>query len=249
MLNTNNHLRQWLDSAVRVCTGKELDETLCVTKSCRIVGQHILSLDQKATIEDVKQELHAIYGSNCESNDISIIEFLLVHAVSEDCQGRCKFLEEILNLEDEAQLYLMQVIQDHHCHAITDQNESVVADTLTSPVRAPEFSAYHFERNIHTLDFSSDTCTACIDKDALIKRLQQEVMLLITTSDDEIQRLKQESGVRSNQLYDLDQDLLEKQRIIFENNILLKEAEEVKVRYAQMIERNENMERLMRPGP
>ena len=245
MLNTNNHLRQWLDSAVRVCTGKELDESWCITERCKIVGQHILSLDQKATIEDVQQELHAIYGTSCVSNDISIIDFLLVHAVSEDCQGRCEFLEGIMNLEDEAQLYLMQVIQDHHCRANSDQNESVVVDTPTSLAGALSVSAYHLERNIRTLDYCSDTCTACIDKDALVKRLQQEVKFLITTSGDEIRRLKEESGVQASQVYDLDQDLLEKQRIIFENNILLKEAEEVKVKYEQMVERNENLERLM----
>jgi len=118
MLNADKH--KWLESALYICAGNELGESLCALDSSRVIGQRILSRNQNVSIEDVKQVLI----TKSASNENPLIGVWLVHAVSKDCQQSGDFVYEIINLEADTQLFLVQVIQDHHCRPNTSQGEA-----------------------------------------------------------------------------------------------------------------------------
>ena len=257
------HLKEWLVNAAAICGDDDIDHESGVENVARIVGSYILNLGEEASLGDVKRELSHIYEEDSVyNNNTTLIELILVHAVSEGSDQRGEFVEGIMNMGTETQMYLMQVIQDHHSgeeegdeeeaeDEVEEENElseenaamnmlgaypandmvpmAVVAtESVPTPIHAPP------EWSMHADGLNSSTCVTCAEKDAHIKKLQQDAKQSIAKNSEEIFRLKEEVGVLNNKLVDMEVLMMQKDSAIFENNQALKDLAEQKERNEQI---------------
>ena len=110
-------LEQWLINAYGL-TGQEKNYgDLSDDEKLEAIGCHIFALPRSGTIIDVMSEVKRSYSSfkilqKTKSLE-SIVELFLFHAVSENCPSREAYLHSILQMDAEAQEYIMQTIKDY----------------------------------------------------------------------------------------------------------------------------------------
>ena len=252
MSDISRYLREWLGNAVQICSGDETPLQLEVEESCKIVGQHILSLHEGATLADIHQEVDDIYNVDTSSLGMSaLIEYLLVHAVSEDCCQRGEFVEGIMSLETEAQMYLMQVIQDQHT-SHEEEGGGDVEEDMIEEIDEDDSDVHFTVQDAATLSSSAASttyserpgkidepdnllCITCRDKDYQITRLQEEISRSVGKFRDEVQKVKDENANASNKIVDLEVAMMQMEQTIFSKDEELKELQGQKEKCEQTV--------------
>lgn len=262
----SDHLQKWLLSAVDIC-GSDTNDESSVDAKALAVGQSVLGLDENASLDDIRRELSDIYQEHAVFDDATVmVELLLVHAVSEHSEKRGEFVEAIMNLDTEAQMYLMQVIQDHHfveeedmddegegdaeeeaAEEVVDDEEQLVTSMVEiadvpGAAATPAHVSHHGEWTMHSDGHNSSICVTCAEKDAHIKKMQQDAKQTIAKDGEEIFKLKEEVGALNNKLVDMEVLLMQKDSAIFENSQALKELCEQKERNEQTVAKNNKLE-------
>lgn len=246
-MSLNDFLSQWLRNAAQICLDEvEGEEEKSEEETILVVGRSILSLHSQATIDDIHNEISVVYNVDGDLQEASIIlEYLLVHAVSENCGKRADFVQDIMNMEPEAQMYLMQIIQDKL--SAGDSNE---ADDVGDEESVVEFTVedVHVPVVVHQREHHIDTCreaagcSVCPDKDNHIKRLQHEIEQVVAKFREETCKLRDESGTASNKIVDLEYAVMEKDGIIFERDQELKEYHAQKEKFEIVFQKNVKLE-------
>jgi hypothetical protein len=250
-MSLNPNLSLWLKNALEISSfdgcGLDSDEDICLE-----VGKYILGLPSVATMEDVYNEVSIIF--NCEVVEFSlVVEYMLVHAVSEQCQNRSDFVTGIMSLEPEAQMFLMQVIQDN-INASASRREEVQnegdeeklnesSDDVQLPVNEVDSPVRHsVEKAEDGEQKYANECYVCAEKNMQLKKLQQDIAIQSGRQRDEILKLKDEINAVNNKVVDLELAVLEKDDAIFQRDKTLEEQMVHKEKLDLMVEQNAKLE-------
>ena len=236
----NQALLCWLDNAHSiVLENSDLlpSENIVYAESLQTVGRTIFSLSIHSTLHDIVSEISRIYSVSCDVDDLDmIVEYTLVHGVSEQCDLRGDFVQGIMSLEPDVQIYLMQIIEEKmmqndliqspskdDSHNIVDNNSIHMVDDDSLGGIAPsqhdivEQEVLGYPSMERMKDSKPFNCFECIEKDQQTKKLSNEIENLHSKYQQEAQKLKEEISMNRNKLVDLELLIIERDDLIFQH--------------------------------
>ncbi|KAJ1429073.1 hypothetical protein B484DRAFT_449532 [Ochromonadaceae sp. CCMP2298] len=219
-MSINENLAIWLRNACAICMDVEDHECDDISEedTVLIVGRSILSLPESSPVDVIVNEVAAIYSSDEESSMSEVVEYILVHAVSEHCSLRATFVEGIMGMEPDVQMYLMEIIQNKLVNQeeaeqvaeedVEGEEEEVTIDLDMKPQ----------ERAITAEKVPQDSeCTKCAERDTSVQQLQGEIASLNEQHRASTLHLKEEVSSASNRIVDLELVIVEKEDLLFKN--------------------------------
>lgn len=237
----NQALLCWLDNAHSIIlenSDRVPSENIVYAELLQTVGRSIFSLSIQSTLHDIVSEISRIYSVDCNVDDLDmIVEYTLVHGVSEQCDLRGDFVQGIMSLEPDVQIYLMQIIEEkmlqndpiqspekvnghievdsHSSHMVDDPSlEGMVPSQQHDIVEQENINYAGVERMKDSIPFN---CFECIEKDQQRKKLSNEIENLHAKYQQEVQKLKEEISMNRNKLVDLELLIIERDDLIFQH--------------------------------
>ena len=233
----NQALLCWLNNALSIILeNSDLlpSENIVFAESLQTVGRSIFSLSIHSTLYDIVSEISRIYRIDCDVDDLDmIVEYTLLHGVSEHCDLRGDFVQGIMSLEPDVQIYLMQIIEEKmmqndpiesplkinehdnfSSHMVDVPNLGGMVPSQHDIIEQEDINHTGMERMRESKSFS---CFECIEKDQLTKKLNNEIENLHTKYQQETQKLKEEISMNRNKLVDLELLIIERDDLIFQH--------------------------------
>jgi len=229
----NQALLCWLENAHSIITENSdivPTENFLFAESLQTVGRSIFSLSIHSTLYDIVSEISKIYRVDCDVDDLdAIVEYILIHGVSEHCDLRGEFVQGIMSLEPEVQIYLMQIIEENllqnnsiqspikeNIHVVDDSRNEV--ESLEGMVISQHIIVEQNNVDAEKIkDSKIFSCFECIEKDQLTKKLSNEIDNLHLKYQQETHKLKEEISMNRNRLVDLELLIIERDDLIFQH--------------------------------
>ena len=180
-----------------------------------VLGRKIFSLSSCATISCLEKEIQSFFGSDVDlSAEDAMIEIFLIFCVSEYCEHRSLFLEQILELNEALQTQLMFIIKNTTYTIISNENSSSLSSKPSSFNRVPALKSSE-------LAF----CLACESKEGTIASLRKELSDQITHEQERERNLKDNLLLEVNKTVDVELALLRKEEILRDKEKLISDLE------------------------
>eukprot|EP01038_Epipyxis_sp_PR26KG_P006539 gene6539-8985_t len=214
----DHHLSLWLDNAYSIINAdRNSESSLLITSEEKIliIGRQLFSLPEQATIGNIVTEINMQFQchrdiSSCSYNLVA--ELLLTYAVSEYCNQSAEFVEGIMNMDSEAQVCLMGVIQDSL--AELEQSKSIsLSENENNNVR---ISSSDRRKSI--------ICIECSEKDKLVESLKDELSDTRLHHDELISKLKEAMSLETSKVVDAELIVLERENTIVQRDNSINEA-------------------------
>lgn len=184
-------------------------------KRMLVLGRKIFSLSSCATMNCLEKEIQFFFGSDVDlnSDDYSLIEIFLIFCVSENCEHRSLFLEQILELNEDLQTQLMLIIKNTTYTLLSKEN-------CTSISQSPFYNVASIPKS-HEEIF----CLACESKEGTIASLRKELSDQISKEQERERNLKDNLLLEVNKTVDVELALLRKEEIIRDKEKTISELE------------------------
>jgi hypothetical protein len=232
-MSINENLAIWLRNACAICMDVEDHECDGISEedTVLIVGRSVLSLPDSSPVDVIVDEVTAIYSSGEEIHSMSeVVEYILVHAVSEHCDLRGTFVEGIMGMEPDVQMYLMEIIQNKLMNDQHDEAEQVAEAEVGEDVEGGEEVTIDLDIlpqnearvvapvvEVKNSSESDRECAKCAERDTSVQQLQCEIASLNEQHRTSSSLLKEEVSSVSNRIIDLELVIVEKEDLLFRN--------------------------------
>lgn len=166
-----------------------------------------------ATMNCLEKEIKFYFGSYAHLNaDDALIEIFLIFCVSENCEHRSLFLEQILELNEDLQTQLMLIIKQTTYTLLPKEN-------CMASSQSPMYNAHTPKNNVDIF------CISCESKDGTIASLRKELSDQISSEQERERNLKDNLLLEVNKTVDVELTLLRKEEILREKEKTISELE------------------------
>lgn len=258
----NEHLQTWILQADLSFHEQSNDiefEDALLRVGCKIFpSQNLDSLTELAIALDIP-------GTPDEIGESLVIQMLVYAVSSEDCENREDFVRIVLNMDEEAQVYLMNTIQSHLSTASAsehsdneemdvevEEDEEVASDDkpMTPFIDQSDNSIFEQESDpIATTHFQATTksqslavCGQCQDMRQRIEQLHFDMTRERSTFECELTHLKNALTTENSKLIDFEVSMMQKEHQVGELRKQVEEHDEIVKKvalFAQMIAEKE----------
>ncbi len=180
-----------------------------------VLGRKIFSLSSYATINCLEKEIQNFFGLDADlSVEGAMIEIFLIFCVSENCEHRSLFLEQILELNEDLQTRLMFIIKNTAYSIISKESSRSLSSQPSSFNKVPVFK-----------NSEQVYCLACESKEGTIASLRKELSDQITHEQERERNLKDNLLLEVNKTVDVELALLRKEEILRDKDKIISDLE------------------------